>query len=258
MKLFYSRRLWFSIVFMLIAIVAILLYINIELLLRNWFETLKYLFGIAGLITTLYTYWKKFNLLITRIRIILLNSSSKWNVTANFEGDFNSSVQMKIKHKLLEIEGSNSFNFINDKSFSININGLQYVFDYVDEYIEELTDTQGTLICRINDFYCSYDKSIEIFQKRITPILRSIEHEVRPERSKFTFKVQFNGNNPFISLIAKNIDSKKVNSLWYSFNDSTVQGSRNIKITERALECTTTDITDFQSSSVNFISLVGD
>ncbi|MCK1986251.1 MULTISPECIES: hypothetical protein [Peribacillus] len=257
MKLIYSRRLWFTVSAILIATIAILIYQYFHSLVKNWFDVFKYGFGIAGLISTLYNYWSKFNIFINRVKIILLNSSSKWNVHTEFEGDFNSNIQQKIKEKMLENKNSGSFNLINDRAFSLNIDGLRFVFDYIDIYDEE-TDVKGKVVCRVDDFYCSYDKSLDIFQNRLTPIFRSIERELKPDSSKFTFKISFQGKNPFISMIAKNIDSKKVHRLWYSYSQETIQGKKNITISEKALECTTNDITEFQTASVNFISLVGD
>ncbi len=258
MKLLYSRRVWFAVLLVLISTMSILLYNYFSVLIDNWFDTLKYAIAIVGLLATLYTYWRKFNLFITRVRIILFNSSSKWNVQSVLEGNFNNSIQNKIKQNLLSLENATSFNLINDKAFSINIDGLHYIFDFVEVADEELLDTHGKIICRIDDFYCSYDKSIDIFQDKITPLFRTLEKETNAKKCAFTFKIHFNGQNPFLSLIAKNINPKNIHHLWYSYDDKTKQGRKSVKVTERVLECTTTDITDFQRSSVNFISLVGD
>jgi hypothetical protein len=258
MKLFYSRRLWFFILFSLVAVFSILLFNYRQTLINNWLDTLKYTFGIVGLIATIYNHWKKFNLLVTRIKIILFNSSSKWNVQSVIEGNFDESIQKKVRNKLIEFNNSSRINILNDKLFSINIDGLHFTFDYVDVYTDDFSDTNGKLVCRVDDFYCAYDQSIDIFQKKLVPIFRSIEKETSSLNNIYTFKIHFEGRNPFLSLIAKNIDSNKVHDLWYRYSHENNDIKRDVKVTKNVLECTTNDITDLQYSSTNFISLVGD
>lgn len=257
-KLFYRRGFWFTVLIIIISALSIFLYTNLSYLLKHWLDTLKYLFAIVGLITTLYNHWKKFNLLINRIRIILFNSGSKWNVQSIFTGEFSEEIQNKVKDKLAENKKVKNINILNNKSFSFNLEGLHFIFDYVDEYDSDLLETKGRLICRINDFYCSYDKSIDIFQEIVTPVFRTIEKETKPENTLYKFSISFKGNNPFLNMVAKNIDVKKIHSLWYDFNEETVNGKRTVKVSEKSLECTTSDITDFQNSSAKFITLVGD
>ncbi|MED3672098.1 MULTISPECIES: hypothetical protein [Bacillus] len=258
MKFFYSRRLWFTVLFLIIGTISVLLFNNWKVLITNWFDTLKYAFAILGLISTMYNYWKKFNIFVTRVKIILFNSSSKLSAKSIYEGDFNHTIQQKIKNKLQKFEGASSFNAVNNKMFTINIDGLHLQFDYVEQEDFDETGTSGRLICKVDDFYCSYDKSIDIFQNKLTPIFRTIEKETNAKENKYSFKLSFKGKNPFVSLIAKNVDVKKVHNLWYNYDHDTIHGKRTVKVTDKSLECTTNDITDFQNSGINFISLVGD
>lgn len=257
-KFLYNRKFWFFVITLLIIIFTVFVVKNIETFKSNWFDTVKILFGVIGLLTTLYNYWNKFNLFITRIWIILTNSTSIWNVSASFEGQFNEEILTTIYKKIREKAPVSDYYSINDKIFKITVNGLNYTFEYQDIENEELTETKGKLLCRITDFNSSYDYSIKIFEENIIPYFRIIENESRPEDKIFSFKISFKGKNPFIKLIAKNVNLKNVNSLWYTYHEDTKVGRRDVKVTSKSLECTTTDITDFQSSSINFISLVGE
>lgn len=257
-KILYNRKFWFLVITSLIILLTLFVYKNLDTFLSNWFDTVKLLFGIIGLITTLFNYWKKFNLFITRIWIILSNSTSIWNVTASFEGQFDQEILKKIYKKIREKAQVSDYYSVNDNTFKITVNGLNYTFEYQDTENEEMTGTKGKLLCRITDFNSSYDYSIKIFEDDIIPYFRIIENESRPEDKIYNFKISFKGKNPFIKLITKNVDTKSVNSLWYTYNEDTKVGRRDVKVTSKSLECTTTDITDFQYSSINFISLVGE
>lgn len=254
---FYSRRLWFTVLILIVGLASVLLYSNWRILLSNWLDTLKYTFAIVGLISTLYNYWNKFNTFITRIKIILFNSSSKWSAQTSYKGEFDDSILNKVRAKLLQIEGSSSFNFVNNHMFTINIEGIHFQFDYIDREDDDGNEF-GKLVCKIDDFYCSYDQSIKIFQNQLTPIFRMIEKETNSKDNLYTFKIKFKGKNPFLSLITKNVDTRKINSLWYNMDYDTKNGKKSVKVTDASIECTTNDITDFQNASINFISLVGD
>lgn len=195
-EIFYSRRLWFTVLFLIIGTISVLLFNNWKVLITNWFDTLKYAFAILGLISTMYNYWKKFNIFVTRVKIILFNSSSKLSAKSIYEGDFNHTIQQKIKNKLQKFEGASSFNAVNNKMFTINIDGLHLQFDYVEQEDFDETGTSGRLICKVDDFYCSYDKSIDIFQNKLTPIFRTIEKETNAKENKYSFKLSFKGKNP--------------------------------------------------------------
>lgn len=257
-KILYNRKFWFLVITSLIILLTLFVYKNLDTFISNWFDTVKMLLGIAGLISTLYNYWKKFNLFVTRVWIILSNSTSIWNVTASFEGQFDEKILKKLYRIIREKENVANYDYVNDKTFKITINGLNYIFEYQDIENEELTGTKGKLLCRITDFVSSYDYSIKIFEDNIIPLFRIVENESRPEDQSFNFKISFNGKNPFIKLITKNVDTKNVHGFWYSYHEDTKVGRRDVKVTSDTLECTTTDITDFQYSSINFISLVGE
>lgn len=257
-KIFYTRKFWIPLIVLLISIVSIVLYNIREVLINNWFETINIVVGIVGLITTLFNYWNKFNLFFTRLWIIITNNSSIWNVSANFEGEFNETDFKKVIYKLktMNIPISDFFE-VNSKYIRMNINGLNYTFEYIDVYDSEEGLNHGKIHCRIIDFNSSYDHSIKIFEQDIIPYLGIFETSLKPEKSNFTFKISFDGKNPFLRLITKNLDTKVINSLWYSAQEKTTTGVRDIRISEKSIECTTSNIIDFQSSSVNFISLVG-
>lgn len=257
-KILYKRNFWFLVIASLIIFSTIIVYKNLDTIISNPLDTLKYAFGIAGILTTLFNYWKRFNLFITRIWIILTNSSAIWNISANFEGSFDESILSSVYKKLREKNEVRDYIQVNNSTFRVTMNGLNYVFEYVDIENEDLTETKGKLLCRITDFNSSYDNSIDIFSENIIPTLRFVENESHATEKMFSFKISFKGKNPFVNLIAKNIDKKKVHSLWYNFKEETKVGRKDIKVTEKSLECTTTDITDFQLSSMNFIALVGD
>lgn len=257
-KILYSRKLWFSIILLVISFTSILVYSNISFLLNNWFDTLTILFGFIGIISTAYHHWSKFNLLLTKLWVILSNSSSIWNVSANFEGEFDEESFRQMIEELRKKGNVSEFITISDTVVRIVIDGLNYLFEYVDIESENGIDTRGKILCTISDFTSTYDSSISILEDSIIPYFRIIENNCQPSDKIFNFKVEFKEKNPFINLIVKNVDVKSINNLWYSINEETKVGKRSIKISKKAIECTTSDITDFQKSSTNYISLVGD
>lgn len=258
-KILYTRKFWFTVIILFTAIFSIVLFNIKDVLLKNWFDTLNITIGVIGLFSTLYNYWNKFNLAITRLRIILTNSSSIWNVSANIEGKFNEDDFKKLIY-MIKTENNRVSDYyeISSTLCRMNISGLSYSFEYTDMYDSENDVTVGKIYCRVIDFTSSYDHSIKILENNIIPYFGIIEKELRPDKTDYTFKISFEGGNPFIRLITKNIDTKTINSLWYSTREKTTTGNRVVKVSENSIECTTSNITDFQSSSVNYISLVGD
>lgn len=257
-RLLYSRKLWFTVIALIISVTSILIYNNFSFLLDNWFDTLTILFGLLGILSTMYHYWRKFNLLITKLWVILSNSSSIWNVSANFEGDFNEQEFRETIEKLRKKGNVSDYIEVSDSVIRIVIDGLNYLFEYVEVETENGIDTKGKLLCTISDFTSPYDNSIKILEDSIIPYFRIIENHCYPNDKTFNFKVSFKEKNPFIKLIVKNVDINSINNLWYSINEETKVGKKSVKITKKSIECTTSDITDFQNSSTNYISLVGD
>lgn len=257
-RILYSRKFWLTILVLLVSVISILIYVNIKIIMNHWFDVLKLSIGVVGIITTLFNYWTKFNLFITRVWIILTNSSSIWNVSSNFEGDFGESKFAEIMDGLRRMDSVTDFFEISDTYVKLNINGLQYSFEYSTVHNENGIDTQGKIYCYISDFNSSYSHSITLFEDVIVPYFGRIEGELPTNHTSYTFKISFNGKNPFVRMITKNINSKTLSNLWYTLDEQTTVGKRNVKISHKSVECTTNNITDFQKSSTNFISLVGE
>lgn len=257
-RILYSRKFWLPLIALSISLISILLYINIELILSDWFNSLQLAIGFIGIITTLFNYWRNFNLFVTKIWIILTNSTAIWNVSSNYEGDFS---KTEFNNMIKDIKSKNSvtdYYEVTDTVVRFNINGLNYSLEYTDIENGDGTDVKGKVFCYLSDFNSSYDYSIKILEQSIIPYFDIIEKKLRPDSTSFNFKISFNGKNPFIRLITKNVHYKTVHSLWYTFNEETTSGKRNIKISDKSIECTTSSIIDFQRSSLKFISLVGE
>lgn len=254
-RILYSRKFWTPLILLTTSLIAILIYNNRTVLIYNWFETLSMTIGIIGLVSTLYNHWKKFNLFVTRLWIIFSNSSAIWNVSANFEGSFSIDEYNKIIEKFRTHDNVTDFYQRSNTVTQITLNGLNYIFEYVELYSPEL---DNEINCYITDFNSSYDHSIKILERDIIPHFRIIENISKAEDKKFHFKISFKNKNPFIKLIAQNVNEKSINNIWYSMHENTKVGKRDVKITKKSIECTTTDITDFQQSSINYMSLVGD
>lgn len=258
-KILYSRKFWIPLILLFTGFIAIVLYKHHKYFITNWFDTLTITFGFVGLLTTLYTYWNKFNLFITRVWIILSNSTAIWNVTANYQGNFSIEEYNKIIEHFRTHKDVTDFDYRSNTLVKVNMNGLNYIFEYVDLSSSDWENgLKGEINCYITDFSSSYDYSIKILDDDIIPNLRLIENMSKADEKKFNFKIYFNNKNPFIKLIVQNVNEKSINDIWYSKIEETKVGRRDVKITKNSIECTTTDITDFQKSSINYISLVGD
>lgn len=194
---------------------------------------------------------------ITRVSIILSNSSSVWNVAARYEGDFEESDFIAILNKIREKNDIQDFFEISNTTYRLTMNGLHYSLEYSEFLDDEGVEQIGKIYMRILDFNSSYSHSIKKLEDVIIPNLRIIETSCKPTNQTFSFKISFEGKNPFINLITKNIKQGTIRKLWYSISEETKLGRRDIKVTEKSVECTTSDISDFQNSSLNFISLVG-
>lgn len=253
----YSRKLWFTIIVIIVSVISITVYNNLSFLMKNWFDSLTIFFGILGILSTLYNHWGKFNLLITKLWIILYNSSSIWNITANFEGEFNEEDFKRAIEKIRDLGRISDYLKESDQVVRTTVDGLNYIFEYVEIEDEDGISRKGKLLCVISDFNSSYDNSIDILENNVIPYFRIIENNCRPDNKIFKFKVSFKGKNPFIKQIAKNVNTSSINNLWYSLEEDTKVGRKSVKITKTSIECTTSDISDFQKTSTNYISLVG-
>src|SRR5690625_3697267 len=110
-RILYSRKFWTPLILFITGLLAIVLYKHYAFLLNNWFETLTISFGLIGVLTTIYTYWRRFNLFITRLWLILSNSSAIWNVSANFQGSFTVQNYNKIIDEFRKHEDVTDFDY---------------------------------------------------------------------------------------------------------------------------------------------------
>ncbi|OAJ74160.1 hypothetical protein AYJ08_00615 [Brevibacillus sp. SKDU10] len=257
-KWYYNRKFVFLVMALSISFLSIVIYANFNYIMSNILDILKYLFGVLGILTTLYNYYHKFHLFIVRIKIILFNDDSKWNVAGIFDGEFDEEIQKKIISKIEEFDKNAGIQVINNCNFQMYTNGLTLYFDYNDYYDSEDDETKGHLVLRVRDYETSYNNAINAFDKKIIPILSLIDKELRPTESKFSFNIEFGKNNPFMSVAVKNIDKADLNDFSFSYKKNNGFSNRIVRVYKKGIECTTNSLTDFQSAASNFLLLVGE
>jgi len=257
-KWYYSRKFLFISAILLISVSAILIFNYRDAIKANFVDVLKYGFGILGILTTLYNYYHKFHLFVTRLKIIFLNSNSTWNVNATFEGSFNEGILKKIEKKLEDTEEKVEFVYINNNSFQAFSKGLTITFDYSSYYNSDEDDINGNLTVRVRDYNASYNLAMETLDEKIIPLLALITQETKPDNTKYTFKIEFAKTNPFLGLAVKNIDKASLVDFSFRYNKDKGVSKRHVNVSKKGLECTTTTLSDFQIASGNFLALVGD
>lgn len=144
-----------------------------------------------GIITTLYNYYHKFYLFISRVRIILLNSNSTWNVNATYDGEFNEEIVLQLKQKILKTFPKAEIFEISKTAFQAYTLGLTIYIEYVDVEDNEWEELKGHLFLRVRDYNASYSLAMETLDEKIIPILTMVEHKTRPTNSMYNFKVEF-------------------------------------------------------------------
>ncbi|APQ59804.1 hypothetical protein PPOLYM_02571 [Paenibacillus polymyxa] len=257
-KWYYSRKFLFSFAALLTSVIAVSVYNNLNHILSNFLDFLKYGFGILGILTTLYNYYHKFHLFISRLKIIFLNSNATWNVSSVFDGNFDESILIKIKKKIEDIDGKAEFVMVDNNTIQAFSKGLNVFFDYATIYDADEDEHRGHLVLRIRDYNASYSLAMETLDEKIIPLMTLITQETKPEDSKYIFKIDFGKSNPFMGLAVKNIDKASIVDFSFMYNESKGISKRNVKVGKKGIECTTTTLSDFQTASGNFLSLVGD
>lgn len=257
-KWYYNRKFIITVLVLFIAASSILIFQYRAILIQNFVDVLKYAFGIAGIITALYNYYQKFHLLVTRIKIILLNGDSTWNVSAVYDGEFNENIQNKIESKIRTIDKLAEFQRVNNCCFQSYTQGLTLYFEYADFYNGDEDENQGHLVVRVRDYHASYNKSIETLDEKIVPLMTMIHEEVKPNKSQYSFKISFGEKNPFLGLVARNIDKTSIIDFSFKTKKEIGISRRYVEVNKKGIECTTTTLSDFQSASGNFLALVGE
>ena len=257
-KWYYNRFFLFSVIALLMSSISITIYANWNYLMSHIFDVLKYAFGIIGIISTLYNYYRKFHLFITRIKIVLLNNDATWNTSAVFDGEFDEEIQRKIKNKIDEFDEKSEIQVIDNHTFQVFSRGLTLYFEYSDVYNSDEDKHHGHLVMRVRDYHASYSNALDTLDAKIVPLLTMLEKEARPNESKYSFRIEFGENNPFMGLVVKHIDKASIEDFSFSYNKSVGLNKRFVRVNKKGIECTTNTLTDFQSASGNFLVLVGE
>ncbi|MFK3938954.1 hypothetical protein ACI2JA_15750 [Alkalihalobacillus sp. NPDC078783] len=258
-KIMYSQKFWISTLLLTVVVISILVYNSFSFILSNWFTFLNLTLGVLGTVATLYNYWRKFNLWVNKIIIILRNSNSTWNIIANYVGSFDESVIREIKRNFDAIDEVDEIEIVSDKTFRIYLNGLPLYFSYSD--MEDANgDLKGNLTVRIRDFHASYEKATSLLNETIVPILDRVKEITGAKNTDNTYKftISFGEKNPFVGLAVKNVDMKTISNFSYSYNRPVTFGTSSVTISNKSIICVTNSLRDFQNSSVNFLTLVGD
>lgn len=257
-KWYYNRKFIIFILVLFISALSISIFQYKGVIFKNFTDVLKYTFGIVGILTTLYNYYQKFYLLVHRIKIILLNDDSTWNVSALYEGKFDEGILKKIETKIRSMDEDAEFHYTHNCLFQSYTKGLTLYIEFNYAYNSDEDEDEGNLLVRVRDYHASYNQSITTLDEKITPLLTMINEEIRPNKSKYNFKISFGEKNPFLGLVARNIDKSSI--LDFSFKTKKEIGisQRYVEVNKKGIECTTTTLTDFQSASGNFLTLVGE
>lgn len=257
-KWYYNRSFLFTVTFIAISVIAVLTYENLNYITTHFIEFLKYGFGIAGILTTLYNYYHKFHLLISKLRVIMFNSNATWNVNATFEGGFSEEVLNTIQFKLLEMEQESEIVVIDNKKVQVFSKGLTIYLEFTDFIDSDNDDIKGHLLVRVRDYNASYSLAMETLDDKIIPLMALVSEVTKSDDTKYSFKISFGKNNPFMGLVVKNIDKASLVDFSFAYNKTKGISKRNVKVSRKGIECTTTTLSDFQIASGNFLALVGE
>ena len=252
-RILYNRLFIMAVLFIVAVAISVWFVQNVDFIKENWNKFIDYGFAIASSIGLLVSFSNKFNIFIAKLWVILINGSSIWTVMSEFKGNVTITDYNKIIKELKQRNEVTKITPITQTALNLNMDGLHYELEFVEDYIDD--EAEGKIICSVQDFTTSYDNSIRLLEKSIIPNIKIIEKNLGQVEEQFTFTIKFKGKNPFVRMITRKVDSKLIHTLWFTQSEETKLGRKDVLITEKSIKCTTTDISDFQNSSIDYISL---
>lgn len=236
-----------------ISVTSILLYANRQVLIDNYETTFAVASVIIGAISSAYNFSNRFYVLITKLWVIMINGSARWSVTTVQEGN----IDFEKFNSLISLINSDSkvrsYNKLSDNTIEMSLEGINYKFSF-SEIGENL---EGQVYIEVKEFISSYDNSIKVLDDEIIPLFKLIENHLKANSHTYNFKIRFKNKNPFVRIVMRNVALDKSFSVSFRQSERTRVGRQDLQLTEDSISCTTTDFSDFQKSSTNYISLIG-
>lgn len=169
----------------------------------------------------LYSKWESFYLLIQRIKFVIMNPDTKWNMTVRFECEMTFKKYQEVKELFLANSNLKNAKFIPLISGDVEIRAEGIIF--------QITTDENELEIHIVDLPVTYDKSLKIIEELLSPIFDDVENVLAPKSKTYFLNISFDDTNPYYGLYLNKIPKGSIINFDVKFliDKSKVQVSKD-------------------------------
>jgi hypothetical protein len=179
----------------------------------------------------LYNKWEWFYLKIQKMRCIIYNPDTLWNMTVRYKVKLNKDKLIKLQNVILsgKIAKDPKFIQLTSGDWELRSGGM----------ILQLFVQEDELEIHLIDLPTTYNKSLNLLENELVPLLESIETAIHAESKTYFLKVSFDGINPYFGLYVNKLPRNAVMDFDVKFvvNDNKVEVSKKsitIKTNEKS------------------------
>lgn len=167
---------------------------------------------------------QKLYLIYSRLRYYVRNIETTWNLTFSLQGHFDlASINNYVKNLVLSDPKCNEILSLSPTRLLIRYNKVFTIEFLVSENIDEIFSPDFTpvdaevLHVTILDQQISYYRSKVIIEEVIIPLFEGIHNEFKPDKAKYTMKIDFERGNPFFGIYMQQLSLDSVREFSFIF-----------------------------------------
>lgn len=193
------RKNYYVLVFVILSLVVIstILMVKFTLITAQVFVTLSG--WLVFSVRLLYSKWEWFYLKVQQARFILTNPDTTWNMVIRYQCELTQEKILSLRDYFLKI---NDVKVISLSSGDVEVRFEGMTFQvFLDE---------DELEIHLLNLPVTYNKSLNILEKILCPMLEDIESIVQPKKRTYFLKVSFDGINPYYGLYLNKIPKNSI------------------------------------------------
>jgi hypothetical protein len=200
------------------------------------------------------------HVLTNRLWMWVNNSPVSWSLSAEYSGiqaDEIDAVYSELVNKYADAEPIQNLPLEKLINLHQSIGGMIELRQIDSAHSGEIVDDHGKLLVRVFNLSIPFRNSEESLETLNYLLSNIIERHVQPQETKYTFRINFQEDNPYYGLFIRKekIHAKDVVAFSCVFVDRHGRSEGQVSVSNKRLSLVTQNTTDFHALSKRYVSL---
>jgi hypothetical protein len=156
---------------------------------------------LAFLIRFFYQRWEKFYLLVQRIRFLLLNPQTNWDMTIRYSGEFSNSVFQELIKLVSEKDTSQKVHLFSPNQIEVRMQSM---------ILQMFYESPKEIEVQILNYPVTYEKALDTLTSKLSPLLEQIGDHISAKTKTYFLTINFEEKNPYYGILISKLSEKEI------------------------------------------------